>query len=82
MTRKVVNSKVINNKVHTIVYADDFIITSMGKMFLENEVLPEIRKFMRERGLTLSEEKTSITHIKNSFDFLGQNIRKYRDKVL
>src|SRR5260370_34879335 len=34
---------------------------------------------MSERGLTLSQEKTVITHIEEGFDFLGQNIRKYKD---
>jgi RNA-directed DNA polymerase len=37
---------------------------------------------MRERGLTLSEEKTVITHINDGFNFLGQNIRKYKGKLL
>lgn len=70
------------SKVHTIVYADDFIITGRSKEFLENEVLPEVRKFMEDRGLKLSEEKTVITHIEDGFDFLGQNVRKYKGKVL
>ena len=77
-----VKRKEINNKVHTIVYADDFLITGKSKEFLENEVLPEVKKFMGERGLKLSEEKTVITHIEDGFDFLGQNIRKYKGKVL
>src|SRR5690606_37782018 len=34
--------------------------------------------FLKERGLELSETKTKITHIHDGFDFLGQNIRKYR----
>jgi RNA-directed DNA polymerase len=33
---------------------------------------------MRERGLQLSAEKTVITHIEEGFDFLGQNVRKYK----
>ncbi len=37
---------------------------------------------MHERGLTLSQEKTIITHIKSVFDFLGQNVRKYQEKLL
>jgi len=77
-----IKRKEINNKVHTIVYADDFVITGKSKEFLENEVLPEVKKFMEERGLRLSEEKTVITHIKDGFDFLGQNVRKYKRKVL
>jgi RNA-directed DNA polymerase len=81
-TREFVNGKTINHKVHTIVYADDFIITGKSKEFIEEEILPEVREFMRERGLTLSEEKTVITHVGDGFDFLGQNIRKYKGKVL
>src|SRR4051812_41582547 len=34
------------------------------------------------RGLELLQEKTSITHIENGFDFLGQNVRKYNGKLL
>ena len=82
MTRKVINGKEINNKVHTVTYADDFIITGKSRELLEQQVLPEIKKFMEERGLTLSEEKTAITHINDGFDFLGQNTRKYKGKVL
>ncbi len=37
---------------------------------------------MAIRGLELSEEKTKITHIAEGFDFLGQNVRKYQDKLL
>lgn len=36
----------------------------------------------QERGLVLSEEKTKITHIEQGFDFLGFNIRKYRNGKL
>jgi RNA-directed DNA polymerase len=82
MNRKVVNGKEINNKVHTVVYADDFVITGKSKELLENEILPEVKKFMKERGLELSEEKTMITHVKDGFDFLGQNTRKYKGKIL
>ncbi len=43
------------------------------------EIQPLITQFLRERGLTLSVEKTHITHIEEGFDFLGQHIRKYRN---
>lgn len=65
-------------KVHFVRYADDFVITSNSKELLENEVRPLVRDFLAERGLTPSEEKTRITHISEGFDFLGQNVRKYR----
>lgn len=37
---------------------------------------------MGERGLKLSEEKTVITNINDSFDFLGWSFRKFRGKLL
>jgi len=46
------------------------------------EVKPLIAAFLHERGLSLSVEKTRITHIDDGFDFLGQNVRKYHDKLL
>ena len=69
-------------KVHVIVYADDFIITGSSKELLEDEIKPKIQAFMQERGLRMSEEKTSITPIAEGFDFLGQNIRKYNGKLI
>ena len=71
------NYKKIPPKIHLVRYADDFIITGKDKQVLENEVLPLVREFLAERGLTLSEEKTKITHISEGFDFLGFNIRKF-----
>lgn len=38
--------------------------------------------FLCERGLTLSQEKTKITHIKEGCNFLGMNIRKYSNNKL
>ncbi|EPG4091532.1 group II intron reverse transcriptase/maturase, partial [Pseudomonas aeruginosa] len=68
--------------VNYVRYADDFIVTGRSKELLEQEVMPIIEDFMRERGLTLSPEKTKITHIDEGFDFLGQNVRKYNGKLL
>lgn len=69
-------------KVNYVRYADDFVITGISKELLENEVKPLVEAFMAERGLTLSAEKTLITHVDDGFDFLGQNIRKYNGKLL
>ena len=68
-------------RVNFIRYADDFIITGKSKRLLEEKVRPAVETFLAERGLTLSEEKTKITHIKDGFNFLGQNFRK-RGNVL
>ena len=64
-------------KVNMVRYADDFVITGPTKEALEDEIKPLIEKFLRERGLTLSPEKTKITHIRDGFNFLGWNMRKY-----
>ena len=56
-----------------------FIITASTKEQLEKEIKPALESFLKERGLELSPEKTVITHIKDGFDFLGQNVRKYPD---
>ena len=69
-------------KMHMVRYADDFIITGNSKEWLEQEVKPTVVEFLAERGLVLSPEKTKATHIKEGFDFLGWNIRKYNGKLL
>jgi RNA-directed DNA polymerase len=68
--------------VHLIRYADDFIITGRTKELLEVEVKPLVEQFLCKRGLELSPEKTSITHITDGFDFLGQHVRKYSNGKL
>ena len=69
-------------KVNLVRFADDFIITGHSKVFLLMVVKPLVEEFFSERGLELSKEKTIITHIKDGFDFLGQNVRKYGNKLL
>ena len=69
-------------KVNFIRYADDFIITGISKELLESEVKPVVVAFMAQRGLTLSEEKTIITHVSEGFDFLGQHLRSFDGKFL
>jgi len=69
-------------RVHFVRYADDFIITGKNKEILEQEIMPLVKEFLSVRGLTLSEEKTKITHIDKGFDFLGFNLRKYNGKLL
>ena len=68
-------------KVHFVRYADDFIVTATSKETAK-EIVALIRRFLDERGLELSEEKTRITHIDCGFDFLGWNFRKYKGKLL
>lgn len=69
-------------RIHFVRYADDFICTAKSRETLETKVQPAIIEFLKERGLELSLEKTKITHINDGFDFLGFNIRKYKEKLL
>jgi RNA-directed DNA polymerase len=71
------------NKVHLVRYADDFLITGTSKGLLRDQVQPLVAHFLKGRGLELSHEKTRITHVEEGFDFLGQDVRRYRcGKVL
>src|SRR3954449_1932347 len=71
------------SKVHLVRYADDFLITGTSKELLRDQVQPLVAHFLKQRGLELSREKTRITHVEEGFDFLGQNVRRYRcGKVL
>ena len=69
-------------KVNFVRYADDFIITGASKEILEDEILPAVSRFFVDRGLSLSMEKTKITHVEDGFDFLGQNVRRYSGKLM
>jgi RNA-directed DNA polymerase len=77
-----ISSRKPAHKVNFVRYADDFIITGRTKEMLEEEILPLVESFLNERGLKLSKAKTKITHIDDGFDFLGQNVRKYNEKLL
>lgn len=69
-------------KIHLNRYSDDFYLTDISKTILEKEVLPVIKEFLSQRGLSLSEEKTQIVHINEGFNFLGKNIRKWKNKPI
>ena len=67
--------------VNFIRYADDFVVTAKSPEILA-EVKLIVENFLKERGLTLSEEKTKVTHIDTGFNFLSHSIRKYNGKLL
>lgn len=60
------------------VYADDFVIMCYTKEDAEN-IYNSISNYLNTRGLELAEEKTKITNIAAGFNFLGFNIRTYKD---
>ena len=66
-----------SSKYVVIMYADDFIVLCKSKK--DAERVPELlRDYLSVRGLTLSPEKTKITHLRDGFDFLGINYRSYK----
>jgi RNA-directed DNA polymerase len=68
--------------VNLIRYADDFVILCHNLETIK-ECEKAIKKWLKEIGLEINEEKTSITHTlekhegRVGFDFLGFNIRQY-----
>ena len=71
-----------NKKVNFIRYADDFVITAVSKEVITEEIIPLVTEFLIERGLELSAEKSKITNISDGFNFLSQNVRKFKGKLI
>jgi RNA-directed DNA polymerase len=69
-------------KLHLIRFADDYVVTGSSKALLQEDIEPGVVEFLGERGLEASVEKTTLTDIEEGFDFLGQNVRKYKGKLL
>lgn len=78
---KIENHYRAKTKVNLIRYADNFVITANSKETAE-ELKTTVSEFLQSRGLTLSEEKTLITHIDKRFDFLGWTFKKYNGKLI
>jgi len=51
-------------------YADDFVVLCNGTKAEALEMKEELKVVLDSMGLTLSEEKTKVTHITEGFDFL------------
>jgi RNA-directed DNA polymerase len=69
-------------KINMIAYADNFIVTAESRELLEEKVMPKLTEALAKVGLELSPTKTKITHIEEGFDFLGFNVRKYKNGKL
>jgi RNA-directed DNA polymerase len=59
-----------------ITYADDFVALCHGREQAET-VQTRISTWLKDRGLSLNQEKTRIGHIDDGFDFLSFTIRRY-----
>jgi RNA-directed DNA polymerase len=65
-----------SNSPVVIKYADDFIVACHTQRQAE-QVKAALAEWLAPRGLTLNEDKTSIVHASDGFDFLGFHIRRY-----
>ena len=69
----------LNSPTILIRYADDFVILcETQEKTIESK--RDMELWLNKRGLKLSEEKTRIVHITEGFNFLGFNVRHYKDK--
>ncbi|QZL06852.1 group II intron reverse transcriptase/maturase [Streptomyces sp. BHT-5-2] len=62
-------------------YADDFVVLCTT----EEEawgMKAELAKWLEPRGLSFNEDKTKVVHLRDGFDFLGFNVRRYDGKML
>jgi len=62
-------------------YADDFAVLCATKEQAEM-VKRQLEPWLESRGLAFNEDKTRVVHLDDGFDFLGFNIRRYRDKLI
>lgn len=69
--------QIIGNRI-LVRYADDFVCLCETHEDAQL-VIEQLKNWLSQRGLQLSEEKTRIAHITEGFDFLGFNIRHYKD---
>ena len=69
------------HKVNYVRFADDFVVTA-DSYDTAYEIMKVIKLFLEPRGLSLSDEKTLVTHISDGFSFLGWTFRKFSGKLL
>jgi len=69
---KTPSTRIGKDKGITVIrYADDFVVLAPTRQTLESYVIPKIKAFLSERGLSVNETKTTIKHRSESFNFLG-----------
>ena len=73
--------KNFQNEVRMVRYADDIIIFGVDKNLLVQSVKSLVDKFLSERGLELSAEKTNLQNVENGFSFLGFRVYKADDRI-
>jgi RNA-directed DNA polymerase len=62
-------------------YADDLVACCHSRQQAE-QVKAQLAAWLAPRGLVFNEDKTKIVHLTEGFDFLGVNVRRYRNGKL
>jgi RNA-directed DNA polymerase len=62
-------------------YADDFVVCCHTRQQAE-QVKAQLAGWLAPRGLTFNDEKTKIVSLESGYDFLGFNVRRYRNGKL
>jgi RNA-directed DNA polymerase len=72
-------TKLLSFKIKTVRYADDFVIIATSRRVIEKYIKPAVIRFLEERGLKLSQEKSKVFKIISGeeLNFLGYTF-KYR----
>lgn len=69
----------LSTNLFTVRFADDIVVLARSKRMIEEAIRPGVDKFLKERGLWLSDEKTKIVSIRKGekLDFLGYTFRYF-----
>src|ERR1700752_1986042 len=62
-------------------YADDLVALCHSRQQAE-QVKAQLAEWLAPRGLVFNEDKTKIVHLTQGLDFLGFNVRRYRNGKL
>lgn len=70
-------TKMLTFHVKTVRYADDFVVIANSRRIIELKIKPAIIQFLKERGVSLSEEKTKLFSISSGkeLNFLGYTFK-------
>ncbi len=67
-----------SNSVKLIRYVDDIVVITPIREELLDFVIPKIKFFLKERGLTLNKDKTRILTSDQDFEYLGYEIKRIK----
>ena len=75
-----IRTRLLTFHVKTVRYADDFLVIAPSRRILELFIKPAVVKFLTERGVSLSDEKTKIFQMSSGQDlnFLGYTFKYHK----